>query len=111
MDLLTALKATSLDLIPLKTEVKGQTETAYYKPMTLADHDKIKRFVMAEGGQGSDGLALALTVIHKVMDKDGKKVFSMKDKNFLMNGIPNSILVALVNEMAAEIDLEEAEGN
>jgi hypothetical protein len=78
--------------------------------MTLADHDKVRRLMELEGG-ASEGLALAVHIIHKVVDKDGKKLFTMGDKTLLMQKVPNSILVAITNEISAEIDLDQAAKN
>ena len=108
MDLKEALSS-PLDLVEMQTKVPGQDTATYFKPMTCADHDKIARYREKEGG--GDGMALVLTLIHKVVDDKGTPLFTMADKQLLYKRTPNAILVAMVNEIAAGPTIEEAEKN
>lgn len=110
MDLKAALQQQENEPIEIKTRIQGQTEPAYYKPMTLADHDKIQRTIKVDG-KGSEGAALAITLIQKVIDKKGQKLFKPGDKDWLMNSVPQGVLLDIVNEISRVPTIEEAEKN
>jgi len=107
------MAAAALPLRELKTRIPGQDEPAYCRPMTLADHDKIGAVSAAQAGTGevTQGLTLAVTVIHKVCDAEGNKLFTHGDKTLLMERVDNRVIVDLVNEIAEPMSLEDAEGN
>ena len=110
MDIKQALQNFDLRLTEIKTRLPGQDEPAYYKPVTLAQSDRINAMIDADGAQG-DGAKLALTIMECVLDKDGAKVFDLGDKGFLLNQVPQSVLLDIVNEISATPSIEDAEGN
>lgn len=66
----------------------------YHKPFTLADVDWIDK----QAGN-SKAKSLALTVIRKALDEDGKKLFTLKDLNYLQIGVRSTQIVEIVNDL------------
>lgn len=110
MDIKTAMQGLPGDLAELSTTLPGQTEPAYYKPMTLGLSDKIARRINAGAVQG-DGEKLAITLALCVLDKDGNRVFDDGDIRMLMERVPQQLLLDIVNEVNEPPDIEAAEGN
>ena len=111
MNIKEAMQGIALDLIELSILLPGQTEPAYYKPMTLAMSDKIEAQCRAKG-DASPGYKLATSIVLCLVDQDGDAIFSAADKNLLMSKVPQSVLIDIVNEMSGDVPtLEEAEGN
>lgn len=110
MDIKEALqKYQDQPLIKLASDV-GQSQPAYYRPITLADHDKVKRHMKAANTE-SEGVSLVLTIIFKMLDGTGKPIFGIDDKKWLLEKVPQMILAEIVNEMAAVTSIEDAEKN
>jgi len=110
MDMKQAMSGLALELTEINTQIPGQTEPAYYKPMTLGASDKIARFIKKKGVEG-DGQKLAITVIQSVCDAEGKPLFTMGDERMLLQSVPQQILIDIVNEISSTPDIEAAEGN
>lgn len=110
MDIKQALKGLELDLREIKTRLPGQTEPAWFKPLTLQVSDRIARQVNMLD-HPTDGDKLVITVVTCVLDKDGKPVFDKGDKQFLHSRVPQDILIDIVNEIGENSSLEDAEGN
>lgn len=107
------MRAMSAELTQLRTQVPGMTVPAYYKPLTLAQSDKIQRFIQAERAEG-DGAKLAITVILCLLDVGGEQIFTMADREWIMSSVPQALLVDIVNEItggAGDDPIEDAEGN
>jgi hypothetical protein len=113
MDMLEAAQAVKIELTVLKTKFPGQTEPAYFKPLSLAESDRLARFIKLEGGDdASDGDRVALTFIDRIVDATGKKIFKPSHKTMLLEKIPLHFLVDSVNEISSSVPtIEEAEKN
>jgi hypothetical protein len=97
--------------IELQVKVPGVTQAVYYQPITLGDQDKVRRH-LTQLDTDSPAVAIALSVIFKIRDQDGKPILDVSDKKWLMETVPQSILTDIVNEMAAGApSVEEAEKN
>ncbi len=96
--------------IKLKTSIPGLTEPAYYFPPTLSDHDKIQSLMERLNCPGQ-GAEVALTVIVKVCDADGKQIFKTADREWMLKEIPVVYLTNLALEINSATNTEEAEKN
>jgi hypothetical protein len=110
MDMKEAAQAYALELTEIKTRLPGQDTPAYYKPATLAHSAKLNRRMKAEGVT-EDAEKLAVTFIESVLDAEGKPLFDRKDRHFVMNGIPQDVILDIVNEISSSTTIEDAEGN
>lgn len=93
--------ATGKTLLSTTVEAWGG-KTIYYYPFTLADTDYATKM-----SKGKDGEFIAYTIIRKVLDENGNKHFTVKDKQRLMNGVDPEILSDLVIEMKGGDDEED----
>jgi hypothetical protein len=99
------------ELIPVMARLPGQDQPVYFKPVTLADNDKVRRHMKAEGSD-SEAVSVCLTVIFKLCDEAGNLIFDISDRSWIMSTVPQSLLNDIVGEMAAaNVTLEEAEKN
>jgi hypothetical protein len=49
-----------------------------------------------------DMAMLAFILIYKALDENGDKIFSLEDKNTLLNKVDRNILIRVANEIMAE---------
>lgn len=74
----------------------------YHKPFTLADVSYVEKM----SGE-SKAKSLAHTIIRKALTEEGKKIFTLKDLNFLTNSIRSQTAVDIVNSLnAGEKDVD-----
>lgn len=66
----------------------------YFTPFSLADLKKIRN-----KARGSDEEAIVYTVIEKALDANGDRLFTVEDKQKLMNRVSSDVLARLVTEM------------
>lgn len=88
--------------------------TVYYWPdMTLSERREI--FMLAkqqDGGTVLDMEAMAITLIVRARDKDGKKMFHKAEKVELMNEYDPEVIARIVSAMNTDpVDLGDAEKN
>lgn len=92
---------------------KWKTTIYYWPDMTLAERREI--FLLAKQENGNTVLdleAMAVTLIVRARDKDGKKVFSNAEKRELMTEYDPDVIAEIVAAMNnGAVTLEEAEGN
>lgn len=97
--------ATGKTLLSIDVEAWGG-KTIYYYPFTLADTDYATKM-----SKGKDGEFIAYTIIRKVLDENGNKQFTVKDKQRLMNGVDPEILSDLVIEMKGGDDEDDSQSS
>lgn len=88
--------------------------TLYYWPeMTLSERNDITQFVRQEGEQTVLNLeAIAMTLIVRARDAEGKRLFSRAERLELMQEYEAEVLARIVAQMTAtEISSESAEKN
>lgn len=92
---------------------KWKTTIYYWPDMTLAERREI--FLLAKQENGNTVLdleAMAVTMIVRARDKDGKRIFSNAEKRELMTEYDPEILAEIVAAMNnGTVSVEEAEGN
>jgi hypothetical protein len=88
--------------------------TVYYWPdMTLSERREIFALVkQQDGATVLDMEAMAITLIVRARDKDGKKMFHKAEKVELMNEYDPDVIARVVSAMNADpVDLGDAEKN
>ena len=58
-----------------------------------------------------DMAMLAYVLIYKALDENGEKIFSLEDKNTLLNKVDRNVLIRVSNEIMAEQPEEEVKKN
>ena len=58
-----------------------------------------------------DMAMLAYVLIYKALDENGDKIFSLEDKNTLLNKVDRNVLIRVSNEIMAEQPEEEVKKN
>ena len=58
-----------------------------------------------------DMAMLAYVLIYKALDENGEKIFSLEDKNILLNKVDRNVLIRVSNEIMAEQPEEEVKKN
>lgn len=80
---------------------EGEPCRIFVTPWTLADQAKLLR-----ASQGKEAEALALVLIFKAMDGEGKPLFTLEDKRALMHEVDAAVVARVAN---AIMGVEEAE--
>jgi hypothetical protein len=75
----------------------GKPLLIYSKPLTLQETSKLFRMAKED-----DMAMLAFILIYKALDENGDKIFSLEDKNTLLNKVDRNILIRVANEIMAE---------
>lgn len=81
-------------------------DTVYIKPLTLAEEQKIGSFNIDENVEHYADFCISQTY-----DVDGKKVFSLDDKQVLINRVPAGILKKIVFTSISGLSLDDAKKN
>jgi len=76
----------------------------YAKPLTLQESQKLYRV-----WKNDDLALLAYALIHKALDEDGEKHFTLDDKYKLMNNVDVGVLTRIGTWIMGTDDLETAE--
>jgi len=76
----------------------------YAKPLTLQESSKLYRL-----SKNDDLALLAYALIHKALDSDGNKLFTMEDKQKLMNSVDVGVLTKIGSWIMGTEDVETAE--
>ena len=58
-----------------------------------------------------DMAMLAYVLIYKALDENGDKIFSLEDKNALLNKVDRNVLIRVANEIMAEQPEAEVKKN
>lgn len=58
-----------------------------------------------------DMAMLAYVLIYKALDENGDKIFTLEDKNTLLNKVDRNVLIRVSNEIMAEQPEEEVKKN
>jgi len=84
----------------------GQPLLIFSKPLTLQETSKLFRMAKED-----DMAMLAYVLIYKALDENGEKIFSLEDKNTLLNKVDRNVLIRVSNEIMAEQPEEEVKKN
>lgn len=84
----------------------GQSLLIYAKPLTLQETSKLFRMA-----KDDDIAMLAYVLIYKALDENGDKIFSLEDKNALLNKVDRNVLIRVANEIMAEQPEAEVKKN
>ena len=84
----------------------GQSLLIYSKPLTLQETSKLFRMA-----KDDDMAMLAYVLIYKALDANGDKIFSLEDKNALLNKVDRNVLIRVANEIMAEQPEAEVKKN
>ncbi len=69
----------------------------YTKPLTLQETSKL--YTMS---QDNEMTMLAYVLIYKALDANGDQIFSLEDKNTLLNKVDRNVLIRVSNQIMAE---------
>jgi len=83
--------------VPEWGDDQGNPLVIYSKPLTLQETSKLYRMAKED-----DMAMLAYVLIYKALDENGDKIFSLEDKNTLLNKVDRNILVRVSNEIMTE---------
>ena len=71
----------------------------YYKPATTF-HQESKVIELQQAGKTVE--ALVQTLINRALDKDGKHIFKLADKQDLMRGVDPAVILRIISDMNDE---------
>jgi hypothetical protein len=71
----------------------------WYKPATTF-HQESKVIELQQSGKTVE--ALVQTLINRALDKDGKNIFRLADKQDLMRGVDPAVILRIISEMNDE---------
>ena len=71
----------------------------WYKPATTF-HQESKVIELQQAGKTVE--ALVQTLINRALDKDGKNIFRLADKQDLMRGVDPAVILRIIGEMNDE---------
>ena len=74
----------------------------YAKPLTLAEMSKLQRYA-----QNNDVELMAYCLIHKALDEDMNKIFTISDKHTLMNQVDKDVLARVAGDIMSSVSVEE----
>mgnify|MGYP003132336292 FL=1 len=97
----------SIDIRSMEVEEwadESGTFKIYAKPLTLQESSKLYRL-----SKNDDLALLAYALIHKALDENGDKLFTMDDKYKLMNSVDVAVLTKIGTWIMGTDDLETAE--
>jgi Asp-tRNA(Asn)/Glu-tRNA(Gln) amidotransferase B subunit len=94
---------------PRQLYVKEWDETVYIKPGINLQH---LGEIMQAASSGKSAEAMALTLIYRIMDEEGKPLFKKVDKLELMRHVDPDVMAEIVNNINEnDPDQEDAAGN
>ena len=96
--------------IKLKAAIPGLDETVYYRPMTLGDNDSILAKMNRQNIDPSrQGAQVAVTVVHKLLDVQGKPIFNLTDVDWMLKSVPLALMTDIATEVGTVETIEEVE--
>jgi len=100
---------TLLSADPVKIEIPEWETTAYAKPgINLAQMGEILE--LSQNGKTAE--AMAMTLIYRLVDEDGKPIFRKAEKTELMRHVDPDVLARVVGEISSnDPDEDEVSGN
>lgn len=109
LDKAKAHYAAKLSAEPRSLLVPEWSSTVYIKPgISLASLGEI----MELANSGKTAEAMALTLIHRLIDEDGKPVFRKVERLELMKSVDPDVLSRIVSEInSGDPDQEDVSGN
>ena len=84
----------------------GNSLVIYSKPLTLQETSKLFRL-----SKEDDLTMMAYILIYKALDENGEKIFSLEDKNVLLNKVSREVLVRVASEMMGNYDVDAIKKN
>ena len=100
----------SLDIkkisVPEWGDDDGNPLVIYSKPLTLQETSKLFRL-----SKEDDLTMMAYILIYKALDENGEKIFSLEDKNVLLNKVSREVLVRVASEMMGNYDVDAIKKN
>jgi len=78
----------------------------YSKPLTLAETSKLYKM-----SKEDDLTMMAYVLIFKALDSNGDKLFSLEDKNALLNKVDQEILVNVATQIMGQEPIENVKKN
>mgnify|MGYP003328329954 CR=1 FL=1 len=78
----------------------------YSKPLTLAETSKLYKM-----SKNDDLTMMAYVLIFKALDSNGDKLFSLEDKNALLNKVDQEILVNVATQIMGQEPIENVKKN
>ena len=80
----------------------------YWKPLTIADRDRINRTLQALKTADDGGMGFAVQMlIEKAEDENGKKLFQSGDHAKLVNRLPMAVVIDIMAKMQGLEEVEE----
>ena len=92
----------SMEVFEWKDE-NGKPVTLYWNPITLLEKNRL----LKKSDTLNDIAILADVIVMKALDKDGKKVFKLEDKQTLMNSADPNILQRIAQKMVEVPSIDE----
>ena len=92
----------SMEVFEWKDE-NGKPVTLYWNPITLLEKNRL----LKKSDTLNDIAILADVLVMKALDKDGKKVFKLEDKQTLMNSADPNILQRIAQKMVEVPSIDE----
>ena len=92
----------SMEVFEWKDE-NGKPVTLYWNPITLLEKNRL----LKKSDTLNDIAILADVIVMKALDKDGKKVFKLEDKQTLMNSADPNILQHIAQKMVEVPSIDE----
>ena len=92
----------SMEVAEWKDE-NGKPVTLYWNPITLLEKNRL----LKKSDTLNDIAILADVLVMKALDKDGKKVFKLEDKQTLMNSADPNILQRIAQKMVEVPSIDE----
>ena len=92
----------SMEVSEWKDE-NGKPVTLYWNPITLLEKNRL----LKKSDTLNDIAILADVLVMKALDKDGKKVFKLEDKQTLMNSADPNILQRIAQKMVEVPSIDE----
>jgi hypothetical protein len=78
----------------------------YSKPLTLAETSKLYKM-----SREDDLTMMAYVLIYKALDSNGDKLFSLEDKQALLNSVDREVLMRVAQEITGQEPIEEVKKN
>ena len=92
----------SMEVAEWKDE-NGKPVILYWNPITLLEKNRL----LKKSDTLNDIAILADVIVMKALDKDGKKVFKLEDKQTLMNSADPNILQRIAQKMVEVPSIDE----
>tara|TARA_Y100000592_G_scaffold25011_1_gene39244 strand:+ start:2854 stop:3192 length:339 start_codon:yes stop_codon:yes gene_type:complete len=88
--------------VPEWGDDEGNPLLIYSKPLTLAEMSKLQRYAKED-----DVALMAYCLIHRSLDSEGEKLFTLDDKHTLMNSVDRDVLQRVAAELMSSSSYED----